>query len=604
MPGYINGALLKEQLKRFWAVPALSVLGYMLMMYLPLFSATSTFRTLREVFQFGVAFGYIPLIAVTPLVAAFCVYGGFFKTAAVAQMYSYPMSKSKLFITNALVGAILSVLPVFVFCVFAFSLNNVSIIAIADFLFIATITSVFNFAIVSLAFSVAGHGFIAVLLAAVLPFVPTALMFGGSAVIRMYIFGYYQPQNGFIGAFFLYHTPTFWITFLIDFPRDRLLSMYFPGMIYCALTVAMFIGAYFVFRARKPERTGDSIMFTSVKNVLVFGVALVAGIIFGVIWWLFSNGNLVIVHIGLLVGFAIGYVIAQMIAEKTFLVFEKIRFFPHFAGTAAALYVLMIVITQFGLVFFVNRIPPENQIYGVFASHSLPPTITGAEWRRISNSCPQAIAAVREAHGVIIGERSYLHRIPNVDPTNRYAFERRGRIYTRENLFITYVLHNGHIVTRQYSLPGTFIARTGMSEFLNSSPVVLAQFPAFTNPDLVTGVRLRFTVRTEESTNNERYEATVLNRAQIQEVMRIIEQSAVENAIEARENPLTRSFSSWSGDGGVGSVSVASISFTHREPRVWRLGSAPNIRGEGMVHLFKLMEEWGLLESSNPMPSR
>jgi len=239
-------------------------------------------------------------------------------------------------------------------------------------------------------------------------------------------------------------------------------------------------------------------------------------------------------RVGFVVGFIIGYIVAQMIAEKTFQVMHKMRFLPHFLGTAVTLYVLVFIFTQWGMGFYTRRVPTQDNIYGVHVSYNW--------WnhsrdlmREIANTCPDAIAETRRVHQVIVDNASELRIAPDF---HRSAHEFDGTQWRQigETLSIAYVLQNGRVITRRYVIPFDFMERTGIYEFIYGESVVLAEFPALRHPEAVASLSGWANVR-EWDAETERFEHArsemfvVYEREQIDWILQFAGDIAVESAI-------------------------------------------------------------------------
>ncbi|MCL1884817.1 MAG: hypothetical protein FWF81_13820 [Defluviitaleaceae bacterium] len=591
MSSLFNKALLTEQLKRFWAIPAIAILVYVLGVYVPLVNAGTNrewwaMQQLVHIITLGNGVALFTVVA-TPIAAAFCTFGCFFNKRATTAFYTFPLNKTQLFATNALAGTILSLIPVLVFCIlllfplgfhdviietesFRYTwdgqriynspqaqlpltllpggvnhdavINTIPIIA-GLFMRMALIT-VFYFAMAWLAFSLAGHGIIALLICGIMPFVPFAFISLAGLIAQLYIFGHISSFFVLSSQFFAYHNPAVWGNILNHFQGlSRMQAVIIPYTTNTILTITMFAGAFAVSRIRKPERTGNSVMFGPVKNVLVFLVSFVGMLIVGGILFATSE-SLFMLHVGFIIGFAIAYVIAQMIAEKSFYIFPKLKYLLHFTGVATASYIIILLVTQFGMGFYVNRVPHSDEIYAVHATTGWFGRNTSVEdLRLLSNSNPEFIAAVQEAHRTILDGASYLHSVPHIHRGNYRRVDMDGNFISRETLHITYILNNGRTVRREYSLPGTFVTSSGLADFLDSRDVVLSSYPVINMPELLINMDLEFSFPPPLDEERgwhwgpwSRYNVRIFYTWQIYEMMELLADAAVENAVQRRRN--------------------------------------------------------------------
>ncbi|MCL1877692.1 MAG: hypothetical protein FWF80_02425 [Defluviitaleaceae bacterium] len=682
----INSALLGEQLKRFWAIPVISAVVFLLAVYLPAVRGDhwDSLRHVVDIISMRTFYMQLILVA-TPVVSAFCVFGSFFNKRAATVFYSIPLTKNQVFVTNAAAGIILCALPIVFFSgvlLLPLALNQgflethaayaeagllryrvenvfspqyhlphailpngwiadapINTLPIIGGLFLRMLlTSVFYFGVAWLAFSLAGHGFTALVIVGALPFVPTIAMAMVDGTGVMYVFGY-DSTTAFANQslFLAYHNPAAWGTLLRGGALSHTQAVIIPVIIYIVLGAAIYAGAFFVSRARKPERVGTPVMFAPVKNVLVFLMSFSVMIFMGLMF-LMIDYSVIMMHVGFVVGFAIGYAAAQMIAEKSFYIGGKLKFFAHFAGIAAAIYIAMLVATQFGLGFIINRVPSEDEIFGVYVTSGIwQGDILDEHWHRIVVSDPEFIAAAREAHQAILDGRRELHSLPNLHGASTYArISDDGTIYSREGIFFKYILHNGRTVTRHYSITGDFIAQSGLEEFLSRREFVLAPYVALRMPELIEGIGLHFdmplpvthdedivdsaVVTPTHIDNRDWRDVHITDREQMDIVLELVATSAVEAAAEARESrrhgyqpghfgqSSERAMREWRAQQAAGFTVVpfpddwvrppslhVSFFIDHADSNFWHhRWRAPFVQGEAVERIIALIDEWGL----------
>ncbi|MCL1863925.1 MAG: hypothetical protein FWF78_10205 [Defluviitaleaceae bacterium] len=639
MSSIINRALLIEQIKRFWAIPAFSTVAYMLLVYMPMRGNDDwwTMRQLIDIVTMGPNF-HLFIVVLTPVLAAFCTFGMFFNKKTATAFYSMPLSKNQLFATNVLAGIVLSLIPVLVFCLLLLLPISVHTGPAQDFhlttwswnpqntmpisvlpggvtpgapvntfpvifsLFMQmSLVTVFYFAVAWLAFSLAGHGFVALCLVVVLPFVPMGLMMSAEGIGNLFVFGFNGLfQSSQFSNFLAYHNPAAWGILIRPGVLSRVEAIYIPALIYIVIATALFACAWLVSHKRKPERTGNSVIFNPVRHVLVFLFSFASMLIMAIIF-LGTSNNIANMYIGAVIGFVVGYVAAQMIAEKSFLVLGKMKCLPIFGGVAVGVYLAVILVTQFGLSFFVNRLPSRDEVYAVYVTghHLFGGNVTDGEWRSISFTDPDVIEATLAAHQKILDGRGELHQIPDRIGyrARTYAISQHdGTIRTRENLFFRYILNDGTVVSRQYSITGDFIQNAGLTEFLMSEAVVLAPFIALRDPSAISQIEIRFHHRGDFGNWSDIVHATTItNAAEINIAMELISQVAMENVDETRRDMFVRSFET--------PVVTTSIWFNQTSRMRYDGGwsnlpwwSAPRIDGDAAIRLHELLIEHGLGE--------
>jgi hypothetical protein len=268
-------------------------------------------------------------------------------------------------------------------------------------------------------------------------------------------------------------------------------------LIYIVLGLAMFAGAFAISRMRKPERTGDAFMFKPVKFVAVFLIILVITIMGGAIAVRVTMLPETL-YFGFAAGFIVGFFIAWMIADKTFYVLQRIRLLPHFCAAAAALYALMLFVTHIGMGFYVNRIPPVENVESVsfhrFGSGGTPFTYLSTGF---TTDNPEIIAQVQEFHQQILDERGFPNRQLWQFPARGYfGFWPYDWVYEyleeRYDYFvdINYTLTDRQRVLRVYLVSSEFTARTGMDDFFYSDEIIILRCRILRNRDKVDEIQI------------------------------------------------------------------------------------------------------------------
>ena len=522
--------LLVEQLKRFWALPVIAML-LLSMVLIPIFTETNrddswvVVNGLSQIFHLNNGM-VLFLLLFLPLAAVFCTMTSLFSKREMNALYSMPATKSAIHLTNALAGMILTLIPIAVFCLVLLipieytepamtffwgdghmtfadwnfqspifpgdavvegSIINTPPAVLILFTRMA-LAALFNFAVYWLAFSLSGHGIISFLLSGAIPVLILSLPTFINAVVSIYVYGAPTFDAVFSRTHMGFGLPAIlWSNFV---PPDwGTLATHLVVFTIVMLIVAAC--AFFICQKRRAENTGNSVMFNSVKNILIFFLSLSIGILCGAILWSINNTPFWF-YLGFFGGFVLGYFISQMIAEKTFDIFGKTKGLLPFGGTFVLLYCLFYLFTQFGMGFYVNRIPREENIRGVLVGNRTP--IFWGHWRENIEqdfiSSPEVIALTREVHENLIAERGNKRQNP-------WRRENHPWIHLRmwhrlSQLSIDYLLYDGRVFQRFYNPTPESIARTGLAELLTNSELVLHE-QNLPQPGVVLGIEVSHT---------------------------------------------------------------------------------------------------------------
>ncbi|MCL2421589.1 MAG: hypothetical protein FWD03_07000 [Defluviitaleaceae bacterium] len=569
MKSLINIALLKEQLRRFWAIGAALMLTYLLFIVLPLYTSpgsTGDFHQLARDMVHVLSMGHNVLIFIM-LVAPFCVamalYPYHFNPSAALAFYNFPVSKKQLFWTNMAAALTLMLLPLLVFSLIllipvyypgatAFTdhqgmihiqhsfmhfpaalfprgvasgavINTVPVVA-AFFIRMA-IGLLFYYSIFLLAVSVSGNRVVSVLLCGALPLIPVSIALLMQLTGSAYVFGFDSAQTDMrIGTVLAYTNPVMWegaINTHTTFPRiwfpEGTLGMAKLSASYIGITAALISASYMCSHKRKLERTGDSVVFTAFKNACVFIVAMIGMIGFGAILMssIHSRAGL---YIGFIIGFALFYNIAQMIAEKSFNIKHKIKGLLPYGGIMAAAYIVILLITHFGMSFYVNHIPPVSQVHGISLHHHWRGSSSQNQWPSIYTDNSHAIAGAMEVHQRILDNQRYLRNVhwqtissPNWSDTVGFP--------------ITYLMNDGTTVSRQYRLTREFMRSIGVAELMSDPAILMSQYPAFERPEVIELIRVHYW--NDEGIEITSTDAIIIDRNEIESLLDAITQDLI-----------------------------------------------------------------------------
>ncbi|MCL2202856.1 MAG: hypothetical protein FWB88_02810 [Defluviitaleaceae bacterium] len=532
MKTFINIPLLIEQCKRFWVIPALSMLVYVLAIVVPMYAADPTgWNTAARMITMVLSMNHpvmITAMVLVPLAAAMALFPYHFNGVANTAFTAFPVNKKQLFFTNLAAGALMFIVPLFLLSllllipitspatitlgegyVASFShpsrfnphltqhiwgnfvrrgqiLNSFPIVA--AFFGRSVLGFGLYFALGVLAVSITGSRVIAALVAGIVAFLP-AIVLGTIAVIfDFYVFGSSGHGMFFLDEVLYFMHPVTMGSILTQSWRANHLTvggMWPYYLSYFLVMAGMFgVGAFACLR-RAAERAGETIAFTPIKNVLVFIMSLAGMVISGVFFMTMMQGSRFGYYLGFVLGFVIIYFLAQMIAEKTFHVWHKVRKLGIFGGTALGLYLLMLGITHGAMFGFVTRVPQAGDIAGVYIWHDWPSphnATEGTDFKFITDR--QIIARTMGVHEEIIAARGNLR-------SYMWASVTTGRVPATDLFPISYRLQNGRTIHRTYRLPHGFMRSSGIEYLIREEAVTFSRHPELLDPSRILSLHMR-----------------------------------------------------------------------------------------------------------------
>jgi len=513
---FINVVLLKEQLRRFWAIGAAFLVAHVLTVILILINQGITAGTAQAHFMLTILTMSHPILVASMVIAPFCVVMALFpycfSGTAATTYFTFPITKRQLFFTNIVAGAILLILPVFVLSLMLLvpvtymsfsSWDSMQFIPAPESLFqygqimrnqtVNTFPQVFGFfmrtsvgmmfyfGMFKLAVVVCGSRVISVLLCGAFPFVPVALHGLVRWVANVYIFGFSNVNTEYhVTATVVATNPVTWMGIINrswGFENITFNSLLPNHIIYISITILLFIIAYICACKRRHERTGDSVVFEGLKKVVVFITAMAGMIVMGLFLMLLTQTRFMM-YVGFVIGFILAYLIAQMIAEKSFNIRHKLKALLPYSGIMLGMYITMMLFTRFGMIPYTNRVPAPQNVVGVTIQHG-----RGAHF--IEDA--YIITRVIDVHNTILDNQSYLRSVYWRRITNSRSFS--------QTINISYLLENGNEVHRQYHVSSNFMARSGLNQLMREPSVQLSHYHVLFYPQVINSIRFDFVGR-------------------------------------------------------------------------------------------------------------
>lgn len=549
MKSLVNYALLKEQLKRFWPIAALATLWYVLFAVSPQWSTMSDSEAMLAVQ------GIIRIITmrnpiiqvagvVVPFAAAISIFSYLFTPKSTAAMHSYPVNKKQLYFTNAAAGLVLIAVPLLILCaclltpvawqlpdmrldpqtgerifngymadlpveLFPNGLANGAVVntfpVVAGFFGRALLTNVFFFAVFAASVMLAGNAVVSMLICGFLPFIPCLILILGYLTGQFFFFGFgeYMFEEALTQVFTFTNPEMLAATFNFYYPQypeqavPAASNMLIYYGVYMLIAAGLLAVSYWCSCVRRQERAGDSVVFTPVRNVLIFLLST-GGMIFIGAFFLGVFKSVALMYAGFVLGFIIAYFIAQMIAEKTFNVLYKVKDIVKYGGVMAGLMVVIVLVARLDLFGFQTYSPDAGEVYGVYLYQ--PYTMnnyTGEEQpddykHGFFVTDERILADTLTLHNRIIVDRHSLRSV--------FLSSLEGGTYEKgisEQYFI-YLLKNGTYVSRSYMLMDDYAQSAGLTALLSEENVILSQYRSFKSPEKIDRINLQYNSYTEK----------------------------------------------------------------------------------------------------------
>ena len=375
----VSPPLIKENLRRYWAIPAISFLVYFLTGLFPILISYMDLSYSYYFIDSMLKNQYAPFMLVhlfAPVLAGVSIFRYLQATPSVTSLHAMPFTRASLFNSNVLSGLILLTLPII--------LTGTILLAIAKPAYNTYYTGIYEGVELINAFermnivSWMWESFIIILFIYAIT-VFAALVTGNSLMHIFAGFGFNFMLPGFFGTLTIYCTQflygftvnTDWVGMIVCLsPYLAVVSLggEFPWtlqLIYILSAVAVLAVSMLLYYRRKLERASDSFVFGFMIPTMTYLIAFFGMSMMGL--YFYSIGyNESYLYAGLLSGTLVFFLIGRAIVKKTFRIFNK--------KTAQSLGVYLLLASLFVAAFaldltgFEKRLPDERRVNGAAVS--------------------------------------------------------------------------------------------------------------------------------------------------------------------------------------------------------------------------------------------
>ena len=348
---------------------------------------------------------------------------------AVSFYHGLPHSRGKIYISKLLSAAALLILPVLAnvaFVMLTKVLGSGIPVAYRHILIWAGIQLIYSFiafAFMTLISSFTGNTFSLLLIAGACFTAPALLLSFFDEIGSLYLLGY--AGNVINTLKYIYITPY---------------TMKLPYMIIYAAAAAVFLLlAFFIYKARPLERSGEALTFKTAKVIFIYAAALLGGIIS---YWYFSIWFEKSIFYMLPFGIA-SIIIANMINKKGI----TLRKAPLYTGVFVLAVLLLYGGFKSDFTGFEKRMPSADRIEGVMIYSDNPYMANPDDY--ISYRVKGSVAKNENPPDFYLKDKK---EIEDVLKYHEFKIDegKRGKNYTNDHIYIEYKLSGGKKLLRRY----------------------------------------------------------------------------------------------------------------------------------------------------------
>lgn len=587
--------LIRENFRRFWAIPALSFLLYFLSGVFPILitydninrTATYISMSLSNMQPF-----YMAAHLMMPVMAAVIIFRYLQTTSSVTMIHSLPFSRLRLYVSNLLSGLVLVLLPMLAnglillviakpaYDQWAYQQGNMAELvnhftrtAVLEWMWQSFLIILVVYAISIFAGLVTANSIMHMATALGFNFLVPSLYAVFVYYFDFYLFGY--NSAGEWARFALGISP-----FLEVFNQGRPEGTFPLGyqIYYLINALVLFVISGYLYARRRLERATESLAFQFMIPVICYLVSFFGMTLLGV-WFTELNGDgIFFTYAGYGAGALIFFLIGRMIVTKTPRIFNLATLKTF--GLYCLIAVLFFTVLQWDLTGFEKRIPAASRVKEVVMDNTL---LTGGDrfnsgpymetyaYQQYGNyryrgsfrlKTPENIQAVIQLHREILEQRDAIEN-PKVNAFSHTI----GFHYNPDSLMGA---------ERQYSVPYTMLKNSSSMKTIYES----AEFKEMYSLKNLSYEQLRSVNLSNPAGIGSG--AMILNKKDIQELFRVMDEDFAAETFEEAINLK------WP-------AVVVNIQYTIRNPQTGRImdqGTTATI-GMGYTNTLAWLEEKG-----------
>ncbi|MBF8983311.1 hypothetical protein IZY60_07160 [Lutibacter sp. B2] len=440
---FFNVHIVLDDLKRYWGMAVLYFGGLFFSGPLHIMSlftnenkypneAIENFLNLRH------AELQMVLSIFVPVVLAGLLFRYLQQNKSTTLMHSFPITRGQLFHSHNIAGVLLLMMPIVLIGLVLMVILNINHDGSQLFEEIFTISDILKwvgFSIISnlvvyfisvLVATITGISLIQMVLSLISIFLPVGI----SVLI---VFNFDQLLYGFVINQNLFENFIIKIIPCISSMGEKAIDSNFI-IWYILLSIILYFMGYGLYKKRHLESASDPIAFELLKPIFKYGFTFCSMILGGAYLYMMERVDLWL-YIGYFIGALLGYLIAEMIIQKSIWIFKNLKGF--------AIYTMVILVVfagiKFDLVGYEKRVPNVDDIESVYYGNGLYGYWSNGEEGNDNLKTSENIHLVRELHLEVIAHKD--------------EFIREGKKNTTKRIGIAYELKNGKTIVREYDIP-------------------------------------------------------------------------------------------------------------------------------------------------------
>lgn len=468
----VSPALIRENFKLCWYVPALAFLLYFfagifpIMLNLPDISLVAGYIK-SSLNNYNVVYPFY--MAGIPLVAAMLMMSFFHKPAKALALHAQPYSRSRLFNSHVLTGWLMCIIPVvltaLLYLVFMKDIYTFS--AVMKWLASSIGIITFFYGMYILAGSLSGNYAMHLLLSGLFFIIVPALLLIVSTYCESYIEGFVSLPDRVNDVMRCFNP----LIMMITEGEENIVSAG-TTLTYLIMGLVFIAAGGAAYKLAKLEKVGDSMIFRTVEEIITYLVVFVGMTVFGFFFQSFKDNSKAFLIIGMVVGTLITFFITKVVIARSVKIFNirNLKSLCIYAVIAA----VFTAFTVFDITGISRRLPELDKVESVnceymFTGYDLDSFANGS-FSELSDigklTSPSVISKVYELQKYIVENEPYMQERPvNYYYSSSYSagYMESGNMVPAESVQFNYKYKNGSEFKRGF----TFALDDRSAELIN-----------------------------------------------------------------------------------------------------------------------------------------
>ena len=464
----ISPALIRENFKLCWYVPALAFLLYFFAGIFPIILNLSDMSSIARYVNssldnYNVVY---PLyMAGIPLVAAMLMMSFFHKPAKALALHAQPYSRSKLFNSHVLSGWLMCIIPVVLTALLYLVFMRETLISstqeiVMDSLFVTgspvtdshniyTFSAVmswlassigiitFFYGMYILAGSLTGNSAMHLLLSGLFFIIVPALLLIVATYCESYIEGFVSLPDWVSDVMRCFNP----LIMMVTTGMETLVSAK-TTLTYLVLGLVFIAAGGAAYRLAKLEKVGDSMIFRPVEEIITYLVVFVGMTVFGFFFQSFKDNSKAFLIIGMVIGTLITFFITKVVMARSVKIFNMKNL--KSLGVYVVIAALFTAFTVYDITGISKRLPKLDQVESVnceymFTGYDMDSFASG-HFRGLSDignlTSPSVINKVYELHKYVVENELYQQADPFDYYFNSYTTARDDKVLAESVQFV------------------------------------------------------------------------------------------------------------------------------------------------------------------------